>query len=133
VLVTGPQVDIRRRIFLGVFTSAAVLAVTYHPADFPREATTPNTVQLIQSEPMPEIVTTSTSAAYVAPSGTAPMPTPPAPPVAAEDDSAPDPRTADEYRQASDPGCWEDEAAIVAHDPDPSHGLTWICVPLDDL
>lgn len=36
-------------------------------------------------------------------------------------------------RPASDPGCFEDEAAVVAPDPDPAHGLTWVCVALDEV
>ncbi len=31
------------------------------------------------------------------------------------------------------PHCEEDQALVVAVDTDPSHGLTWICVQLDDL
>lgn len=31
------------------------------------------------------------------------------------------------------PSCYEDEALVVAPDPDPAHGLTWVCVPLDDF
>lgn len=34
-------------------------------------------------------------------------------------------------RPARDPGCHEDEAAIVA--PIPGPGLVWECVPVDDL
>ncbi len=31
------------------------------------------------------------------------------------------------------PACFEDQAVVVAPDPDPNHGLTWVCVTLDDF
>ncbi len=43
-------------------------------------------------------------------------------------EQAPEPAAA-----TTDAPCYEDEAYVVAHDPDPSHGLTWECVALDDL
>lgn len=42
------------------------------------------------------------------------------------------PRPTADPDNALDPGCMEDQAAVVGYDPDPSHGLTWICVTLDD-
>lgn len=34
---------------------------------------------------------------------------------------------------ATRPPCYEDEVCAVREDHDPSHGLTWDCVPLDTL
>ena len=88
--MTGAQVDRRRRIFVGIITSAAVLAITHHPADY----------------------------------------VPPTSPIAEVGHVGPHPAG---LTPAADPGCFEDEAAVVAYDPDPAHGLTWVCVALDDF
>jgi hypothetical protein len=100
-----------RRILPGLAATAAVLAVCYQPLDFTMAqadavwpASDPGALPVVE---------------------VAPEPSPP--------ESGGSPWTVDNYRQASDPGCHEDEAAVVAHDPDPSHGLTWICVSLEEL
>lgn len=37
------------------------------------------------------------------------------------------------FRVAVVAGCFEDEVAVAAPDSNPDHGLTWVCVPLDDF
>lgn len=47
--------------------------------------------------------------------------------------TAPVPVTTVVVVESTAPQCHEDEASVVAPDPDPTHGLTWVCVVLDDF